>query len=137
MQTRQVLTAYLTAAVVFLAIDAVWLTTMTSVLYRPALGHLLAPEPDLAAAALFYALYVAGMVGFAIAPGVQAGSVRAALVRGGALGLLCYATYDLTNQATMRGWPWSVTLADLAWGTFITGLASAVACAVVLRRQRA
>jgi uncharacterized membrane protein len=108
-----VLTAYVTAAVVFLAIDAVWLTTMTSVLYRPALGHLLAPEPDLVAAGLFYALYVAGMVGFAIAPGVQAGSVRAALV------------------------PWSVTLADLAWGTFITGLASAVACAVVLRRQRA
>jgi uncharacterized membrane protein len=137
MQTRQVLTAYVTAAVVFLAIDAVWLTTMTSVLYRPALGHLLAPEPDLAAAALFYALYVAGMVGFAIAPGVQAGSVPAALVRGGALGLLCYATYDLTNQATMRSWPWTVTLADLAWGTFITGLASAAACAVVVRRQRA
>lgn len=124
MVLRTCLVAYAGAAAVFLALDAAWLTAMGDRLYRPALGHLMAPGVDWVAAAAFYLLYLAGVVLFAVLPALAAGGPRTALWRGAALGLLCYATYDLTNQATLRGWPWHVTLADLAWGAVATGLSS-------------
>ena len=126
--------AYAVAAAVFLVLDAAWLTLMADRLYRPLLGHLLAPGFALAPAALFYLLYVAGMVHFAVAPGVLRGRARHAAASGALLGLLAYATYDLTNQATLLGWPWAVTLVDLCWGTFVTAVASGAAARVVLRR---
>ena len=138
MKTKDWAAAYGLTALVFLALDAVWLSTMAERLYRPALGHLMAPQFALAPAALFYPLYIAGIVFFALAPALAAGRARIALGRGAALGLLAYATYDFTNQATLRDWPWAVTLADLAWGTFATGGASLVAALVLLRlRPRA
>lgn len=124
---------YGVAAVVFLALDACWLTWAADRLYRPALGHLLLPGFEPVPAVLFYLLYVAGMVHFAIAPAVVAGRVAKAGGSGAFLGLLAYATYDLTNQATLQGWPWAVTLADLCWGTVATGVASAVSAWGVLR----
>lgn len=124
---------YGAAAVLFLAMDACWLTWAADRLYRPALGHLLAPGFELAPAVLFYLLYVAGMAYFAIAPAVAAGRAVLAARSGAFLGLLAYATYDLTNQATLQGWPWAVTLADLCWGTFATGTASAMSAWMVLR----
>lgn len=133
MKPRDIASAYCLAAAFFLVLDAIWLTTMADRLYRPALGHLLAPQFALAPAAVFYLLYVAGMAGSAIAPALAAGTAGVALRRGAALGLLAYATYDLTNQATLRDWPWTVTLADLAWGTCATGLAAWAAAAVLLR----
>ncbi|MGV3493904.1 MAG: DUF2177 family protein [Ramlibacter sp.] len=129
----QTLAAYGVAALVFLGLDAIWLSTMAARLYRPAIGHLLAPDFALAPAALFYLLYVAGIVAFAVAPAVASGRALEALARGAALGLLAYATYDLTNQATLRAWPWHLTLADMAWGTFVTGAAAWAAAATVLR----
>ena len=137
MTTKRLATAYGLAALVFLALDAAWLTTMADRLYRPALGHLLAPQFAPSPAVLFYALYVAGIVGFAIAPALSAGRARVALARGAAFGLLAYATYDLTNQATLRDWPWAVTLADLAWGTFVTATAAGVAARLLLRKAPA
>ncbi|MEJ5989758.1 DUF2177 family protein [Ramlibacter sp. PS3R-8] len=124
--------AYAVTALAFLGLDAVWLTSMADRLYRPALGSLMADKFALGPAAAFYFVYVAGIVGFAVAPAVASGSATGALLRGLALGFVAYATYDLTNQATLRGWPWSVTLADLAWGTVATGLAAWAAAAVVL-----
>lgn len=121
--------AYAVIAAVFLAMDGVWLASMNAVLYRPALGHLMAPTVDWPAAVLFYALYVAGLVFFAALP---ARRPMGALGRGAFFGLLAYATYDLTNQATLRDWPWRVTLADLAWGSIVSGV-SALAGAAVLR----
>jgi uncharacterized membrane protein len=128
--------AYGLAAIAFLGLDAVWLTTMADRLYRPALGNLMVDKFELAPAAAFYLVYVAGIVGFAVAPAVAAGSATGALLRGAALGLVAYATYDLTNQATVRNWPWSVTLADLAWGTVATGLAAWAAAAVLLHFEK-
>ena len=123
--------AYLVTAVTFLALDAVWLTLTAERLYRPAIGHLMAPQFALAPAALFYLLYVAGVVVFAVAPALEARRpVVSALGHGALLGLLAYATYDLTNQATLKGWPWHVTVIDLAWGSFVTASAAAVAAAV-------
>jgi uncharacterized membrane protein len=130
-----VVAGYAVTALVFLLLDGIWLSTMASRLYQPALGHLVAPQFALLPAAIFYPLYVAGVVYFALVPALQAGRARVALVRGAALGLLAYATYDLTNQSTLRDWPWLVTLVDLAWGAFVTSCAATVAAAVLLRRR--
>lgn len=120
---RRCILAFAATAAVFLVLDAAWLTSMGPRLYRPALGHLMRPDVDWVAVALFYPVHIAGLLGFAIAPAANQG---AAALRGALFGLVAYATYDLTNQATLRGWPWIVTGLDLCWGAF----ASAVACAV-------
>nr|WP_235578277.1 DUF2177 family protein [Pseudorhodoferax sp. Leaf267] len=127
----QIAIAYAVTAVVFLGLDAIWLGAMADRLYRPAIGHLMAPSFALAPAVIFYVLYVAGIVFFAVAPaqGMRR-PVLAALGLGALLGLLAYATYDLTNQATLKDWPWRVTLADLAWGSFVTGVSAAAASAL-------
>ncbi len=122
--TRHFATAYAVAAGVFLLLDAVWLTTMASRLYRPAIGHLMRPDFDLTAAALFYTLYLLGIVVFVVRSAQSSGQ---AFARGALFGLICYATYDLTNQATLVGWPWHVTVVDLVWGAFVTGSSAAAA----------
>jgi len=135
--TRQLALAWLLAALVFLAMDAVWLTLMTPWLYRAEIGALLRERFDLWPALLFYLLYVSGIVAFAIAPALRLGRARAAGWRGALLGLVAYGAYDLTNQATLRGWSWRVTLADLAWGTVATGLAALAASAACIAWRRA
>jgi uncharacterized membrane protein len=124
--------AFLAAASVFLLLDAVWLTTMSSRLYRPAIGHVLREDFDALAAAAFYAIYLTGLVVFVVRPATDA---RMALARGALFGLVCYATYDLTNQATLVGWPWHITIIDLAWGAFVSA-ASAWAGYQASRRWR-
>jgi uncharacterized membrane protein len=116
--------AYVATGLTFLAIDAVWLTLSADRLYRANIGHLLADRFHLAPAAAFYLVYIAGIVVFAVSPALQSGRWSTALVQGLALGFVAYATYDLTNQATLRDWPLAVTLADLAWGTVLTGVAA-------------
>lgn len=132
-RARTCAAAYLAALVCFLALDAAWIGTMTPRLYRPNLAPLLAREVDWLAAVLFYAIYIGGLVYFAVAPALASGSPAVALRRGALLGLLAYATYDLTNQATLRDWPWAVTLADLAWGMFVSGAASWAAARITCR----
>ena len=102
--------AYAITLVVFLALDAVWLLTMYERLYRPAIGHLLRDGFAIAPAVAFYALYILGVVVFAVLPGQASGRASVAAARGALFGLIAYATYDLTNQATLRDWPWHVTL---------------------------
>jgi uncharacterized membrane protein len=130
MNLKQVLIAYPATALVFLALDAVWLTTMADRLYRPALGRLMLDRFELVPAAAFYLLYLVGVVFFAVAPGLESRRWTTALGHGALLGLVAYATYDLTNQATLRDWPWRVTIADLCWGTFVTGVAAAAGCRI-------
>lgn len=130
MTLSQIAVAYPVTAVVFLALDAVWLTAMAD-RYRSGIGHLMAPSPDWGAAALFYVIYIGGVVFFAISPALDARRpVLTALGLGALLGLVAYATFSLTNHATLRDWPWRVTLADLMWGPVVTGLAAAAACAL-------
>jgi uncharacterized membrane protein len=121
---RPFFVAFAIGTLAFLALDAVWLTTMAPRLYRPLIGHLMRPDFDWIAAAAFYVIYLSAMVTLVVLP---AASVRAAAVRGAVFGFAAYATYDLTNQATLRDWSWVVTAADLAWGTFITASACALA----------
>ncbi|MBO9648864.1 MAG: DUF2177 family protein [Variovorax sp.] len=128
MSVRQFFVAYLAAAMTLLALDGVWLTGMGNLLYRPQIGHLMSERFALAPALAFYAIYIGGVVVFAVSPAAVRRRVRLAFWRGAFLGLLAYATYDLTNQATLKQWPWLLTLVDLAWGTFLTALASAAGC---------
>lgn len=118
------LLAYLGSGVVMAILDAVWLTTVGPRLYRPAIGELLAPEPNLRIAVVFYLVYVSGIVFLAVAPALREGSAIRAAMSGAVLGLVAYATYDLTNQATLRIWPLHITLIDLAWGTCVTAAAA-------------
>jgi len=119
-------TLLLIALPVFFAIDMVWLGFVARRFYRTHLGAWLAPKPNWAAAVAFYVLFITGLVVFVVAPAVDAGSWADALWRGALFGLITYATYDLTNQATMRDWPAIVTVVDMAWGTT---LAASVAIA--------
>ncbi|MBB4040485.1 putative membrane protein [Microvirga flocculans] len=120
------LSAYGVTATVFLAIDAVWLSTMTGAFYRPMLGSHLADQPRLVPAAFFYLLYIVGVVYFAVAPALQSEQWSTGLVNGALLGLIAYATYDLTNQATLREWPTALSVVDMAWGTFLTGMSATI-----------
>ena len=125
---KKELLVYAAAFVAMLAPDAVWLGWAGPNLYRPALGDLLAADFSAAPAILFYLLYVFGLVTLSRAATVPLTAARAALY-----GLCAYGTYDLTNQATLRHWPTSLTLADLAWGTALSAFAGLVA-ALVRRR---
>jgi uncharacterized membrane protein len=133
MTSKRFAIAYGATALVFLALDAIWLTAMADRLYRPALGHIMLERFALAPAIAFYAIYILGLVVYAVAPALPQRNWLAALGRGALLGLVAYATYDLTNQATLKGWPWQVTLADLCWGTAVTGVSAAAACWIAAR----
>lgn len=124
------LTAYIATALAFLCVDAIWLSTMTSQLYRPLLGDILRESFALAPAVFFYLIYVAGIVFFAIRPAFAGGGIATALLHGAAFGFCAYATYDLTNHATLKDWPLAITLADLAWGTFVTATSAALGFAI-------
>jgi uncharacterized membrane protein len=110
--------------VTFLAVDAVWLGVVAKDMYRQQLGHLLAPTVKWGAAGAFYVLYIAALLVLVILPNLESPWLRTVAL-GALFGLVAYATYDLTNLATLDRWPLAVTLADLAWGTFVTGLTAA------------
>jgi len=116
--------AYLGAGLTFAVIDAVWLTTMTERLYKPIIGPLLAPKPDMTAAVIFYLISIAGTVFLAIDPALREGSWTRAALNGAVLGFVAYATYDLTNQATLSVWSWKLTITDILWGTTLTALSA-------------
>lgn len=119
------LAAYLGALLVLVSLDAVWLGWVAPDFYRGQIGHLLADAPRLGVAAIFYALYLGGVVLFAVTPALEKRSLRRALVLGALFGLCNYMTYDLTNLATLRGWPELVVVVDLTWGVLLT---AATAC---------
>lgn len=123
----QLFISWITTAIVFGAADAIWLSQAGSRLYRPLIGELLRDKILLAPAAAFYLIYVTGLVFLAVAPALQKQSWSHAAITGAVLGFVAYATYDLTNHATMRVWDLRVTLADMAWGAFASALAASVA----------
>ncbi len=116
--------AYVGTAVAFAAIDFVWLSTMTERFYKPVIGPIMAPKPDMVAAVLFYVIYIGGIVFFAIAPALKEGAWTRAALNGAVLGFVAYATYDLTNQATLAVWQTKLTVVDLIWGTVLTTAAA-------------
>lgn len=123
--------AYLTTLVVYAGLDAVWLSVMGKLLYRPALGDMLLPTLNVPPAIAFYLVYPAGLSVFAVAPALRGGSFAASALYAVLFGAIAYATYDLTNYATLKNWTLQITLADIAWGAFASLLASSVAIFVV------
>lgn len=118
------LAAYGGTALVFFGLDFLWLTVLGIGFYRSEIGTLLLDRPNLAPAAIFYLFYIAGLVGFAVLPALNAQSWLWALLAGAALGLIAYGTYDMTNLSTLKGWTLSISLIDLAWGAFLSGLSA-------------
>jgi len=117
---------YATTALVMLLLDAVWLYVMAGRLYKPQIGSLMREGFDPLAAGLFYLLFVSGLVVFVGVPALESPAWTVPLWRGALFGLVAYATYDLTNQATLRGWSWLITGADLVWGMTLSGVSAAL-----------
>lgn len=115
---------YLVAAGLFVVIDAIWLGVVANKVYKKELGSLLRPKPNLFAGAIFYLLYIVGATVFVIQPALDRNSVAYASGGGALFGLVMYATYDLTNLSTLKGWPLRLTLIDMTWGTFVTMVVS-------------
>jgi uncharacterized membrane protein len=113
---------YIIAFIIFLAIDAIWLGLVAPKFYKSQIGHLMSEKPNLIAALVFYLLFIIGVVYFVVAPGIEAQSITKILVAGALFGFMTYATYDLTNLATLRDWPIKVTIIDLVWGTSLSTL---------------
>lgn len=110
---------FLIALVIFLAIDFLWLGFVAKGLYDNELGHLLKQEFNLVAAFIFYFIFVVALSIFVIVPSVESNSLLKALLLGALFGLATYATYDLTNYATLEGFPLNIVIIDILWGTFL------------------
>jgi uncharacterized membrane protein len=121
--------AYIATLLTFCAVDFVWLRVMASRLYLPTLGDMLLDEVRIAPAIVFYLLYPLGLVIFVVLPALKSDSVASALGFGALFGLIAYATYDLTNYATLKNWSFTITAADMAYGAFASALAAAAAFA--------
>ena len=117
--------AYAGTALVMVALDMLWLGVIAKPLYQQGIGHLMADKPNVGVAVAFYLLYAAGVVIFAVSPQHGGSSWTTTLVMGALFGFFAYATYDLTNLATLRDWPLRLSLIDMAWGTFVSAAAAA------------
>jgi uncharacterized membrane protein len=117
---------YLASLVTFVAADMVWLGTMAPRFYRPTLGDIAISGINFPPAMLFYIVYPVGLFIFSINPALKSGSITTAIIYGALFGFFTYATYDLTNHATLRNWTTQLTMIDVAWGTFLASVASAV-----------
>jgi uncharacterized membrane protein len=102
---------------VFFIIDIVWLGVIARGFYRRQLDYVLSPEVNWAAAITFYLIYIAGIIFFAVRPALASDTLRDAALLGGLFGFFTYATYDLTNMATIKGWPLKIVVIDIIWGT--------------------
>ena len=119
--------AYVAVLIVFGTIDAVWLTTMGAILYRPALGDILLQNLRVVPAIAFYLIFPIGIVVFAVLPGLRAHSPTTAAALALLFGSLAYATYDLTNYATLRNWTLQITVLDIGYGALASSIAATVA----------
>jgi uncharacterized membrane protein len=122
----KLISTYFIALIVFFAIDMVWLGVISKNYYKQKLGFILSPEPNWAAGIIFYLIYIGGIMFFAINPGLKEMSWQTALINGAVLGALCYATYDLTNMATIAKWPIEIVIIDIIWGMVLTGSVSII-----------
>jgi len=124
---------FLIALPVFFAIDMIWLVLVAKNFYREQIGFLMKPDINWPAAIFFYLLYIAGLVSFVISPALEKNLWTHALLYGAFFGLITYATYDLTNLATLKDWPILVTVVDLVWGMILSASISVVTYLIATR----
>jgi uncharacterized membrane protein len=127
------LIAYPACVLVMGGLDFLWLSNTSATLYHRDLGPLLSDNPSMTVAVIFYLIYIAGILIFAVRPAIANGDWRVAVLYGGLFGFFAYATYDLTNFATMKVWTLRVTLLDIAWGTFLTCVAGGAGALAALK----
>ena len=119
-------TSYIAGLITFLIIDFIWLKYVALGFYRSNIGHLMTDQPNLVTAGLFYLVYVVGVVILAVNPALEKQQWTIAVLYGGLLGLVAYGTYDITNLATLKGWPPLVAIVDVIWGTILTATVATV-----------
>lgn len=118
---------FITAGVIFAVIDSIWLALVANKFYKDQIGGLLLEKPNFIAAVLFYLIFLVGLVVFVLNPALLAHDWKMALGLGALLGFVAYATYDLTNLATLKGFPVKLVVVDLIWGTVVTASVSTAA----------
>ncbi len=128
-----VLTRYIAVLIPFVVVDMIWLGQMAPRFYKPVMGDIALSGFRFAPAIAFYLMFPVGVVLFALNPALKAQSLLTALTFGALFGLFTYGTYDLTNQATLRNWTWSLSLTDMAWGGVLTAISTAVAYLILSR----
>lgn len=121
---------YFIALTVFLAIDGVWLTLIAKNFYAKHLGYLMSKTPNLAAAGIFYLIYIMAMLVFVLVPAIEKKSLMQAITMGAFFGFAAYATYDLTNLATIKDWPLIITIVDLIWGATLSALVAGISFSI-------
>jgi uncharacterized membrane protein len=124
MSIKKLLICYALTFAVFLIIDLTWLGFIAKDLYKKYLGNLLSEQVNWMAAIIYYLLYVGGVFIFAILPSVEKNSLNSAIILGALFGFFAYATYDLTNLATLKNWPLNIVIIDILWGSLLTGMVS-------------
>ena len=124
MPFSKLIISYLLTTVVFFAIDMAWLGFIAKDLYRKYLGGFLSDKVNWPAAIIFYLLFIVGIFYFSILPAVEKNSLTKAIISGAFFGIITYATYDLTNLATLKNWPLPIVFIDIAWGALLTGIVS-------------
>jgi len=124
---------FLIALPVFFIIDMIWLVLVAKNFYSKQIGFLMRPDINWTAAVIFYLLFIAGLVTFVISPAVEKHSWMHALLFGAFFGLITYATYDLTNLATLKDWPLLVTVVDLIWGMVLSASISVITYLIATR----
>lgn len=123
--------SFLVAGAVFGILDALWLSLVANSYYKKHLGKLLREKPDMIAAISFYVIYLVGLVVFVLIPSLMDGSLSNVIWRGALFGFVCYATYDLTNLATLKGFPRKLVVVDLLWGIVATTMTAVTAFLLV------
>ncbi len=127
----KIIVTYLITLIAFVAIDMVWLVWLARATYVAEIGDLLRKQPNFPAALAFYLVYAAGLVFFAVSPGLKSGSLFQTMALAAALGFVAYGTYDLTNLSVMNGFGVKIAIIDLVWGTCLSAITSAVAYLLV------
>lgn len=130
MEVVKLIVTYGLTLSVFAGLDYLWVGVLMKHRYQSAIGHLLAGQFAMPAIVAFYIIFTLGLSFFAISPGFIKGSFMTALILGGLFGFFTYATYDLTNMGTLRSWPLSITLLDIAWGVCVSACTAAIGLAV-------
>lgn len=118
------LAAYAATIVVFATLDLLWLGLVAKSIYQQGIGHLMADRPNFMVAAMFYAAFAMGLMVFAVAPGGSATAWNKTLIAAALFGFIAYATYDLTNLATLKNWPIGLSVLDMVWGTVLSVVAA-------------
>jgi uncharacterized membrane protein len=132
LETSKIIYTYLLTIPVFFAIDMVWLGVIAKNLYQKQIGHLLSPTVNWPPAVIFYLVYIFGIVYFAVLPGIEKDSLKTVLINAALFGTIAYATYDLTNLATLKDWPTTIVYIDLLWGATLTSLVATASYYIAL-----